>query len=158
MTIRPELLDELLKDDKNPQDLLGENGIIKQLTKAMIELCLQTEMEEHLGYPKHGSKEEDQSNVHDGTSRKTLKSEHGELKIAVPRDRDGSFEPMLVKKRQTRLQGFEEKVLALYARGMTTHDIQVQLQELYGMDVSPTFISNVTQDVIDEVRHGKTGP
>lgn len=158
MTIRPELLDELLKDYKTPQDLLGEGGIIKQLTKAMIERCLQTEMEEHLGYPKHGRKGEEQSNARNGKSTKKLKSEHGELELTVPRDRDASFEPILVKKRQTRLEGFEEKILALYAHGMTTRDIQAQLQELYGVDVSPTFISNVTEEVMDEVRHWQNRP
>lgn len=152
MTIRPELLDELLKEYQTPQDLLGDEGILKQLTKAMIERCLQTEMEEHLGYPKHGRKEEEQSNVRNGKGRKKLKSEHGELEIAVPRDRDSSFEPVLVKKRQTRLEGFEEKIIALYARGMTTRDIQAQLQDLYGVEVSPTFISNVTEEVMEEVR------
>jgi hypothetical protein len=158
MTIRPELLDELLKDYQNPQDLLGENGIIQQLTKAMIERCLQVEMEEHLGYPKHGRKGEDQSNVRNGKTRKTLKSEHGGLEITMPRDRDASFEPTLVKKRQTQLEGFEEKILALYARGMTTRDIQAQLQELYGVEVSLTFISNVTEEVMDEVRHWQNRP
>jgi len=141
MTIRPELLDELLKDYQTPQDLFGENGIIKQLTKGMIERCLQAEMQEHLGYPKHGRKKLESTNTRNGSGQKTLKSEHGELEISVPRDRDGSFEPILVKKRQSRLEGFEEKILALYARGMTTRDIQAQLQELYGVEVSPTFIS-----------------
>jgi putative transposase len=158
MTIRPELLDELLKDYQNPQDLFGENGILKQLTKGMIERCLQAEMEDHLGYPKHGHKGEDQSNVRNGKNAKRLKSEHGELSISVPRDREGSFEPILVKKRQTRLEGFEEKILALYARGMTTRDIQAQIQELYGVEVSPTFISNVTEEVMDEVRQWQNRP
>lgn len=158
MTIRPELLDELLKDYKTPQDLLGEEGIIKQLTKAMLERCLQTEMEEHLGYPKHGRKGEEQSNVRNGKSTKRLKSEQGELEISVPRDREGSFEPVLVKKRQTRLEGFEEKIVALYARGMTTRDVQAQIQELYGVEVSPTFISNITQEVMDEVRRWQNRP
>jgi putative transposase len=92
------------------------------------------------------------ANTRNGTGTKTLKSEHGELEIAVPRDRDGSFEPLLVKKRQSRLEGLEEKILALYARGMTTRDIQAQLQELYGVEVSATFISNVTEQVMEEVR------
>ena len=130
MTIRPELLDELLKDYQNPQDLFGENGIIKQLTKGMIERCLQAEMQEHLGYPKHGRKKPASANTRNGSGQKTLKSEHGELEISVPRDREGSFEPLLVKKRQSRLEGFEEKILAMYARGMTTRDIQAQLEEL----------------------------
>ena len=158
MTIRPELLDELLKDYQTPQDLLGENGIIKQLTKAMIERCLQAEMQEHLGYPKHGRKKPESTNTRNGSGQKTLKSEHGELEIAVPRDRDGSFEPVLVKKRQTRLEGFEDKILALYARGMTTRDIQAQLLELYGVEVSPTFISNVTEEVLEEVRQWQNRP
>jgi putative transposase len=158
MTIRPELLDELLKDYQTPQDLFGENGIIKQLTKGMIERCLQAEMEEHLGYPKHGRKKPESANTRNGAGQKTLKSEHGELAISVPRDRDGSFEPLLVKKRQSRLDGFEEKILALYARGMTTRDIQAQLQELYGVEVSPTFISNVTEEVMDEVRQWQNRP
>lgn len=158
MTIRPELLDELLKDYKSPQDLLGEDGIVKQLTKAMIERCLQTEMEEHLGYPKHGRKREDQSNARNGKSTKKFKGERGELEIAVPRDREGSFEPVLVKKRQTRLESFGEKILTLYARGMTTRDLQAQLQEIYGGEASPTFISNVTKEVMDEVRQWQNRP
>src|ERR1700736_3840854 len=158
MTIRPELLDELLKDYQTPQDLFGENGIIKQLTKGMIERCLQAEMEEHLGYARHGRKKPESANTRNGTGTKTLKSEHGELDIAVPRDRDGSFEPLLVKKRQSRLEGFEEKILALYARGMTTRDIQAQVQELYGVEVSPTFISNVTEEVMEEVRQWQNRP
>ncbi len=156
MTIRPELLDELLKEYQNPQDLFGENGILKQLTKGMIERCLQAEMEEHLGYPKHGRKKLESANTRNGKGTKTLKSEHGELEIAVPRDRDGSFEPLLVKKRQSRLEGFEEKIL--YARGMTTRDITAQLQELYGVEVSPTFISNVTEEVMEEVRQWQNRP
>src|SRR6266702_681326 len=101
MTIRPELLDELLKDYQTPQDLFGEDGLLKQLTKGMIERCLQAEMQEHLGYPKHGRKKPESTNTRNGSGQKTLKSEHGELQISVPRDRDGSFEPILVKKPPT---------------------------------------------------------
>jgi putative transposase len=158
MTIRPELLDELLKDYQTPQDLFGENGSIKQLTKGMIERCWQAEMQEHLGYGKHGRKKPESANTRHGKGTKTLKSEHGELEISVPRDRDGSFEPLLVKKRQSRLDGCEEKILAMDARGMTTRDIQAQLQELYSVEVSPTFISNVTQEVMDEVRQWQNRP
>ena len=158
MTIRPELLDELLKDYQAPQELFGENGILKRLTKGMIERCLQAEMEEHLGYPKHGRKKPESANTHNGSGHKTLGSEHGELQISVPRNRGGSFERMLVKKRQSRLEGFEEKILALYARGMTIRDIQAQLQELYEVEVSPTFISNVTEEVMEEVRQWQNRP
>ena len=115
---------------------MGENWILKQLTKAMIERCLPAEMGVHLGCPKYGRKKPESANARNGTDTKTLKSEHGELEINVLRDRGGSFEPMLVKKRQTQLEGFEEKILALYVRGMATRDIQAQLQELYGVEVS----------------------
>lgn len=126
--------------------------------KGMIERCLQAEMEEHLGYPKHGRKQPDSANTRNGSHQKTLKGEHGELEIAMPRDREGSFEPILIKKRQTRLEGFEEKILALYAHGMSTRDIQAQLKELYSVEVSPTFISNVTEEVMDEVRQWQNRP
>ena len=124
----------------------------------MIERCLQAEMEAHLGYPKHGRKKPESTNTRNGNNTKTLKSEHGELEISVPRDRDGSFEPILMKKRQSRLEGFEEKILALYARGMTTRDIQAQLQEMYRVEVSPTCISTVTEEVVEEVRQWQNRP
>lgn len=158
MTIRRELIDELLKECGDPKDLLAEGGLLKQLTGALIERCLESEMEEHLGYPKHGKRSEPGSNVRNGSSRKTLKGAQGEITIAVPRDRDASFEPVLIPKHQSRLDGFEEKILSLYARGMTTRDIQAQIHELYGVEVSPTFISNVTEAVLDEVQQWQNRP
>ena len=151
MTIRRELIDELLKDYETPQDILGEGGLLKELTKAVIERCLETELDTHLGYPKHGHKGNAIGNSRNGYSQKTLKGEQGHVDIKVPRDRQSMFEPQLVKKGQTRLEGFDDKILALYARGMTTRDIQAHLQELYGVEVSPTLISNVTEAVMDEV-------
>jgi putative transposase len=158
MTIRPELIDELLKDCADPREVLAEGGLIKQLTKAIIERCLETELDVHLGYPKHGRRGEGAANVRNGSSRKKLKGAQGEIEIAVPRDRQTSFEPQLIQKHQTRLDGFEDKILALYARGMTTRDIQAQVQDLYGVEVSPTFISNVTEAVLDEVRQWQNRP
>jgi putative transposase len=158
MTIRRELIDELLKDYEAPQDILGEGGLLKELTKAIIERCLETELDNHLGYPKHGRKGSVLGNTRNGHSQKTLKGEQGHVDIKVPRDRRSSFEPQLVKKGQTRLEGFDVKILALYARGMTTRDIQAQLQELYSVEVSPTLISNVTEAVMDEVRQWQTRP
>ena len=152
MTIRRELIDELLQEYEQPQDILGEGGLLKELTKAVIERCLETELDTHLGYPKHGRKGSTSGNLRNGHSQKTVKGEQGHIDIEVPRDRQGTFEPQLVKKGQTRLEGFDDKILALYARGMTTRDIQAQLQELYGVEVSPTLISNVTEAVMDEVR------
>jgi putative transposase len=158
MTIRKELIDELLKEYTNPRDILGEGGLLKQFTKAVIERCLETELESHLGYAKYDPKEEGTANSRNGSSRKTLKGEQGQLDISVPRDREGSFEPQLVRKYQTRLEGLDEKILILYSHGLTTRDIQAQLQEMYGVDVSPTLISNVTEAVSDEVRQWQSRP
>ena len=158
MTIRRELIDELLKDYETPQDILGEGGLLKELTKAVIERCLETELDTHLGYPKHGRKGNVNRNMRNGHSQKTLKGEQGHVDIEVPRDRQGTFEPQLVKKGQTRFEGFDDKILALYARGMTTRDIQAQLQELYGVEVSPALISDVTESVMDEVRQWQSRP
>jgi putative transposase len=158
MTIRRELIDELLKDYEAPQDILGEGGLLTEITKAVIERCLETELDTHLGYPKHGRKGNANGNLRNGRSQKSLKGEQGHIEIDIPRDRQGTFEPQLVKKGQTRLEGFDDKILALYARGMTTRDIQAQLQELYRVEVSPTLISNVTEAVMDEVRQWQTRP
>jgi putative transposase len=158
MTIRRELIDELLKEYEQPQYILGEGGLLKELTKAVIDRCLETELDTHLGYPKHGRKGNIGGNLRNGYSQKTVKGEQGHIDIEVPRDRQGTFEPQLVKKGQTRLEGFDAKILALYARGMTTRDIQAQLQELYGVEVSATLISNVTEAVMDEVRQWQTRP
>ena len=116
-------------ESPNPQDILAEDGVLKQLTKAVIERCLETELDTHLGYAKHARKGNANGNMRNGYSQKTLKGEQGHLEIEMPRDRQGTFEPQLVKKGQTRLEGFDDKILAMDARGMTTRDIQAQLQE-----------------------------
>ena len=122
--------------------LTGPDGLLKQLTKTVIESALEEEMTEHLGYEKHDPAGAGTGNIRNGSRAKTVLTEHsGHVEIEVPRDRQASFEPQLVKKGQTRLEGFDDKILALYARGMTTRDIQAQLQELYGVEVSPTLIS-----------------
>jgi putative transposase len=158
MTFRPELIDELLKGYRNPEDLMGEDGIFKQLTKALIERCLSAELDTHLAEEKaeleadslaEGNTERPK-NRRNGHSKKTIKGEFGESEIGIPRDRNGAFEPQLIAKGQTRFNGFDDKILSLYARGMTTRDIQAQLQELYGVEVSHTLISNVTEAVEQE--------
>ena len=143
MTFRPELIDELLKGYKNPEDLMGEGGILKELTKALVERCLNAEIDTQLQEPEEGKPK----NRRNGHSRKKIKGEFGEAEIAVPRDRNGEFEPVIVKKRQKRFNGFDDKILSLYARGMTTRDIREQLQDLYGVEVSHSLISNVTEAV-----------
>jgi putative transposase len=158
MTIRPEILDELLKDFKNPEDLVGEGGILKQLTKALVERCLETEMSAHLEQPQYKTEGKAKSNRRNGHSSKTIKGEFGEAGIEIPRDRNGEFEPVLVKKRQTRFDGFDSKILSLYGRGMTTRDIQEQLKDLYGVEVSASLISDVTDAVLEEVKTWQSRP
>jgi len=146
------LIDELLQDCKDPKDILGQNGLLKQLTKRLIERTLQAELTDHLGYEPYAPEGHGADNCRNGKGSKTLQSDSGPIQIEVPRDRDSSFEPKFVKKRQRRLEGFDDKVLSLYARGLSTRDIQGQLEELYGVEVSPALISNVTEAVLEDVR------
>src|SRR5919112_5065022 len=156
--IRPELLDELLKDYQKPEDLLGDNGLLQQLTKALVERALDGELTHHLGYEKHSSAGDNSGNSRNGTTPKTLKGKRGQVQIDVPRDRDSSFEPQLVKKGQTRFDGLDEKIISLYARGMTQREIQGHLEEIYGVEISPSLISTVTDAVLDEVRAWQSRP
>jgi len=158
MDIKPEVLDELLKGIKTQDDLAGPNGLLKAITKALVERMLDGELTHHLGYEKNDPVGYGSGNSRNGKSRKTLKSGQGQLEIAVPRDREGSFEPELVRKHQRRWNGLDEKIIALYARGMTVRDIQAQLEELYGVEVSPGLISQVTDAVLDEVRTWQSRP
>ena len=146
------LLASLMADYKKPEDLIGENGLLKQLTKLLVERALDAEMAEHLGHEKHEPVGNAEGNARNGRSRKTLKGEFGELPIEVPRDRHGNFEPQIVPKHQRRWNGFDERILSLYARGMTVREIQAHLQEMYGAEVSPSLISSVTDAVVDEVK------
>lgn len=147
-----ELLDTLMKDYKNPEDLVGENGLLKRLTKRVLERAMQTEMTDHLGYEKHSPDGNNSGNSRNGSYEKTIKGEFGTLKVTVPRDRNGTFEPILLPKGQSRFTGFDDKIISMYARGMTTRDIQSHLQEMYGVEVSPTLISQVTDAIADEVK------
>jgi putative transposase len=152
------LLDELLKDYTDPKDILGEHGLLRQLTKRLVERTLEAELTAHLGYEPHVRNGSSAGNYRNGKGKKTVQTETAQFDIAMPRDRDGSFEPQLVKKRQRRLDGFDDKVLALYARGLSTREIQDHLEELYGVEVSPTLISNVTDTILDEVRTWQARP
>ena len=147
-----ELIDSLLAGYKKPEDLIGENGLLKQLTKLLVEKALDAEMTEHLGHDKNHPIQNSLGNARNGKSKKTLKGDFGELPIDIPRDRQGSFEPQLIPKHQTRWTGFDDKILSLYAHGMTVREIQSHLEEMYGTEVSPTLISSVTDAVIEEVK------
>jgi len=156
--IPAELLDQLLANYTKPEDLTGEDGLFKQLKKALIERALGAELTEHLGYEKGDPAGRGSGNSRNGASSKTLLTEEGEVAISVPRDRAGSFKPQLIPKGQTRFDGFDDKILSLYARGMTVREIQGHLTELYGIDVSPDLISRVTDAVLEEVRDWQNRP
>lgn len=156
--INTDLIDQLLADYKSPEDVLGENGLLKQLTKAVLERALKAELSHHLGYQKHDPAGKNSGNARNGKSKKTLKGDFGTLPIEVPRDRQSSFEPKIVPKGQTRFDGFDDKILSLYARGMTVREIQAHLEEIYQVEVSPSLISTVTDGVIDEVRAWQNRP
>ena len=153
-----ELLAKLLADYKKPEDLIGENGLLKQLTKLLVEKALDAELTEHLGHDRHEPVVNTGGNTRNGKSRKTLKCEFGELPIEVPRDRKGTFEPQLIPKHQTRWAGFDDKIISLYARGMTVREIQSHLEEMYGTEVSPSLISSVTDAVSEEVKAWQARP
>jgi len=152
MTIDNELIDNLLKDYKKPEDLIGDNGLLKELTKRLLERAMAAEMTEHVGYEKHDSIGNNSGNSRNGKSAKTIKGSFGTMPLEVPRDRNGTFEPQIIEKHQTRFTGFDENIISLYARGLSTREIQQHIEEIYHVEVSPALISNVTDEVIDEVR------
>lgn len=158
MAIDLKLIDKLVADYKKPEDIIGENGLLKQLTKALLERAMQAEMTEHLGYSKHDPAGQNSGNSRNGKTTKTLKGDFGEIPLETPRDRSGSFEPKMIAKGQTRFTGFDDKIISMYARGMSRREIQGHLEEIYGVEVSPTLISNVTDAVKDEVRAWQNRP
>ena len=145
------LLDELLEEHQSPEEILGESGLLKQLSKRLIERALAGELKAHL----KEQAEAGQNNSRNGHSKKTVQSN---MELSIPRDRQGSFEPVLVPKHQRRIAELDEKILALYARGMSTRDISAQLEELYGAKVSASLISEVTDSVLEEVKAWQTRP
>lgn len=154
-SISNELIDQMLEQGRTAEDV---NVLLKQLTKAVLERALQGELTEHLGYAKHDPAGENSGNSRNGVSRKTLKGDFGEVELATPRDRNGEFEPQIVKKNQTRWIGFDDRILSLYARGMTTREIQGHLEEMYQVEVSASLISEVTEGVIEQARAWQNRP
>ena len=152
MEIPDELIDQLLGEYQGPEQLTGPDGLINQLRKRLIERAAGAELEQHLGYPTRAEPPEGQPNRRNGTSQKTLRTVDGPVRVELPRDRDASFEPRIVPKHTRSFDGFDEQILALYAGGMTTRDIQRHLRELYGVDVSDGLVSEVTASIQDDVR------
>lgn len=149
-----ELLDQLLAEDYSPEAILGESGLLKQLTKRLVERALDGELNHHLQQDAPDSSK----NSRNGYSKKTVQSDRGELELSIPRDRNSSFEPVLVPKHQRRVAGLDEKIIALYARGLSIRDISAQLEELYGAKVSAALISEVTDTVLEEVKAWQARP
>jgi transposase-like protein len=155
----PEILDQILAGGSlKPGDLAGEDGLFRRLKKALLERALGAELTHHLGYEKGDPAGRGSGNSRNGTSSKALLTDDGEIEIEVPRDRAGTFEPVIVAKGQTRFDGFDEKIISLYGRGMTVREIQGHLAELYGTEVSPDLISKVTDAILDEVREWQSRP
>ena len=150
--IKPELLEELLKLAKDPKALFGPGGVLQQLKGALMERMLEAEMTEHLGYERSAAEGRGSGNSRNGHTSKTVETESGPVEIRVPRDRAGTFEPQVVPKHHRRLEGFDEHVLSLYARGMPTREIQEHLRHLYGTDISPDLITRVTDSVLEHAR------
>lgn len=153
---KDDLIEQLLKDvdfsKLTTEQITGESGLLKQLTKRIVEKAMNTEMKDHLGYEINNPDGNNTGNSRNGTSRKTVLTDIGDIDIAVPRDRNSEYEPQIIKKHQRRFDGFDDKIISMYARGMTTRDIQGHLKDIYGVDVSPVLISNVTDDVIKDAK------
>lgn len=143
-------VDMLIESDSDFSNILGKEGLIKQLSKCILERALEAEMQAHLGYDRYERNASE--NARNGSFKKNLTTENGQLELEVPRDRKGSFEPVIVKKKQTRIEGLDDKIISLYAKGMSVSDIKIQMQELYGAEISESLISRITDDVIDEVK------
>jgi len=158
MAITDEVLNELLKDYQKPEDLLGKNGLLKQLQKRLLEKALGAELTVHLGYSKHDAAGDNTGNSRNGTSPKTLKGEFGNMELATPRDRNGTFEPQIVAKGQRRFEGFDQAIISLYSRGLTTREIEGHLLEIYGVEVSPALVSQVTEAVYADVQIWQNRP
>jgi putative transposase len=156
--IRDDLIDELLKGYEKPEDIVGESGLLKQLTKAILERALESELTHQLGYSKNSPEGRNSGNSRNGKGSKKLKTDHGELTISTPRDRNSEFDPQIIKKGQRRFTGFDDKILSMYARGMTTRDIQAHLQDIYGVEVSADLVSTVTDSVLEEVKEWQNRP
>jgi putative transposase len=153
-----ELVDELLAGASSGEEIVGPGGLLSQLTKRLVERAMEVELTDHLGYEPHREPPGGTGNTRNGSMSKMLSTEHGPVRVNTPRDRDGSFDPKIVRKRQRRFEGFDEKILALYSRGLSVRDVQAHLREIYGVDVSTGLISQVTDAVMDDARAWQQRP
>lgn len=156
--IDPELVDQLVEQAGYGVELLGPDGLLSELTKSVLERALQAELTDHLGYEPHDPAGRGSGNSRNGTTAKTVLTDLGAVDLDVPRDRAGTFDPKIVPKGTTRLAGFNERIISLYARGLTVREVQAHLREIYGVEVSPDLISTVTDAVLDELREWQNRP
>ena len=152
------LVEELMKNYQKPEDIIGENGLLKQLTKQLLNKALDGEITHHLGYEKHSSKGNNTGNSRNGKTSKKIKGDFGEIDLEVPRDRNGDFDPQIIEKNQTHFTGFDDKIISMYSRGMTTRDIAGHLNEIYRVKVSAEFVSRVTNSVMEAVIEWQNRP
>jgi putative transposase len=153
-----ELIDQLMAGARTGEEITGQGGLLSQLTKRMVERAMEVELTDHLGYEPHQEPPGGVGNTRNGSTPKTLVTEHGPVRVNTPRDREGSFEPQIVRKRERRFEGFDDKILALYARGLSTRDISAHLEEIYGVEVGRDLISKVTDAVMEDARAWQTRP
>ncbi len=153
-----EVIDELFAGARTEEEIVGPGGVLAQLTKRLVERAMSAELSEHLGYEPHQEPPGGVGNTRNGSTPKTLATEHGPVDVRTPRDRNGSFEPQIVRKGQRRFQGFDDKILALYSRGLSTRDIEAHLAEIYGVAVGRDLISRVTDAVMEDVREWQQRP
>jgi putative transposase len=153
-----ELVDELLAGARTEEGIVGPGGLLSRLTKRLVERAMEVELTDHLGYEPHEEPPGGAGNTRNGSTPKTLVTEHGPVGIKTPRDREGSFEPQIVRKRQRRFEGFDEKILALYSRGLSTRDIEAHIEEIYGVKVGRDLISRVTDAILEDVKAWQQRP
>lgn len=161
MKLTPEIIEQLqsdLSEAKTYEDLMGKDGAIKKLMAKALEGMLDAELTEQLGYEKHSPTGKNTGNSRNGKTKKTLKNDNGEIELSVPRDRNGEFDPLVVKKYDRTLGPIEDKIISMYAKGMTTRDIQSHIEEIYGLQVSPTLVSNITEKIVSIATQWQTRP
>jgi putative transposase len=156
--IPKEIVDQLLKGYQRPEDLIGPDGLLRELTAALVNRAMEAELSHHLGYEPGERAPDGQSNRRNGAGRKRVRTERGPVEVRVPRDREASFEPQILPKHQRHFDGFDDKIVSMYARGMSTREIRAHLEEIYGVDVSPDLISRATDAVVDELKAWQQRP
>lgn len=161
MKLTPEIIKQLEKDlskAKTYEDLMGQNGAIKKLLKSSLENILDSELSEHLGYEKHSPEGNNNGNSRNGKTNKSIRTDQGEIDLTIPRDRNATFDPIVVKKYEKTLGPIEDKIISMYAKGMTTRDIQSHVEEIYGLEISPTMVSNITDSIVVHAKEWQSRP